>query len=154
MPVTIDPFDKPPDCPRELPPGSVGRRYWKLYWDAAKNWLAKADIPMVTRLCHLHNIADSLWSAIQEDDLVMGAERTRRAVVVQETPDGPVSEEQKKGAARRAHPMLIDYERVIRDVERLEDRLGLSPVERSRIRLQVKESASALDRWRSSRQSS
>jgi P27 family predicted phage terminase small subunit len=150
-PVTIDPFAEPPPCPKDIPPGTIGRRYWKLYWEAAKNWLAKADVPMVERLCRLWNLSEDIYQAIMQDDLIMGVERTRRSVVVQETPDGPVSEDVKKGPARRVHPMLIDYQRVVSQIERIEDRLGLSPVERSRIRLQVKESASALDRWRAGR---
>ena len=120
-----------PPCPDSIPVASLGRKYWKLYWTAAGNWLAQADIPAVVRLCELHNVAKTLWDTIQRD--------------------GTVRENAKEGGPHVAHPMLREWDNVLGRIERIEDRLGLNPTERSRIRLQVKESESALDRWQRGR---
>jgi len=121
-----------PECPSDIKVGTEGRTYWRLYWKKAGSWLVEADIPVVTRLCRLHNVAAALMAGIESEALYR------------------VSSD-KEGARSTAHPMLRDYDMVAGRIERLEDRLGLNPVERSRIRIQVKEKESPLDRWAGSR---
>lgn len=118
-----------PQAPEGLRGGTIGRYYWRHYWRSA-TWLTRADIPLVGRLCLLWNIAQRLMDGIESDSLYDAPEPGKRAT---------------------AHPLLLDYDRVIGRIERIEDRLGLNPVERSRIRIQVKERKTALDAWRENR---
>lgn len=119
-----------PDAPADLKVGSEGRRYWRLYWKHAGGWLVRADYPLVVRLCRMHNVAERMMHTIEGDGMFVQSESTGK---------------------HHAHTLLAAYDRVIGRIERLEDRLGLNPVERSRIRVQPKEKETALDRWNSDR---
>lgn len=120
-----------PEPPSDIKGGSEGRRFWRHYWKTAGQWLVAADYPLVVRLCRLHNIASAMQVAMDREEYT-----------VQPKPEVEISV---------GHPMLGDYDRIIGRIERLEDRLGLNPVERSRIRVTPKEKESALDRWSSDR---
>jgi len=117
-----------PEPPSDIKGGSEGRRYWRHYWKTAGEWLVSADYPLVVRLCRLVNLAERLQQGIDEDGLY-------------------AHQSDKENARHTAHPMLGELHRVFGQIERLEDRLGLNPVERSRIRITPKEKESALDRW-------
>lgn len=119
-----------PAYPTELKHNGKGRRYWRIYWRHASSWLAKADYPAVVRLCRLHDMADDILRKIDELGMFRYMER---------------------GDYYVANPLVHDLEKIYERIERTEASLGLNPVERSRIRVQVKEQESSLDAWLSAR---
>lgn len=129
VPVLADRPDHIPYTPKELKRDGRGRRYWRLYWESARQWLGISDMPMVERLCLLHDQAEEMHLTLaKEGSTVVG-----------------------NHGFSIAHPLWRGYHEVLRQLERLEIELGLSPVQRSRIRIQAKDTESSLDTWRNAR---
>jgi P27 family predicted phage terminase small subunit len=122
-----------PTAPKDLKRGTEGREYWDLYWQHAGAWLVRADYPLVVRLCRLHNVAEYVRKRMDAEGMFVVSETTERSSM---------------------HSLMGAYDRTLGRIERLEDRLGLNPVERSRIRVTPKEKESAIDRWNSDRTAS
>lgn len=129
--------DSVPTPPMSLKDKGRGQEYWAVYWTHAAAWLTQADMPMVTRLCELWDLYDDL----------------RQGIMLQ-TDGHYYYESRQRGRTGKnvGHPMLASVKDVVALMERLEGDLGLSPVERSRIRLERGEKGSPLDEWQRSRQ--
>lgn len=140
-----------PSRPASIADKTIGARYWEHYWTHAGNWLANADYPLVERLCVLHNVADQILKTINEDGMFKGDPPKETATVKRGPGRPPKISPTLRPGNRTVTRVLVDWQRILAQMERIEDRLGLNPVERSRIRIQVKEHESALDRWRSDR---
>jgi hypothetical protein len=130
LPETKPLHGEVPEPPPDIRRGTEGRRYWDLYWTHAGAWLVRADYPMVARLCRLHNVASFIMGKINSEGMFILSESTGRSSL---------------------NTLMNGWDRTLGRIERIEDRLGLNPVERSRIRVTPKEKESALDRWHSDR---
>jgi phage terminase small subunit len=126
--VLTDPVLEVPKPPDLLRVGRRGRRAWRDYWTSA-HWLTLADYETVVRLCVLIDHTDAMLEYFEANG-IFGKDK-----------DGVDSASGPYGQYLRAiHEMLV-----------IEDRLGLSPVERSRIRIESKQKGSPLDAWRDRR---
>lgn len=67
-------------APLPVPAGldAPGRAAWQLYWTAGSAWLAKVDLPIVHRLCKLHDLAAAVEAAIRDDGMTTTNKETGR----------------------------------------------------------------------------
>ncbi len=124
-----DGVDFIPPPPATLKVGNHGRRAWRTYWRDAGAWLEMADYEIIARLCLLIDQTDQMLEHLDKNGIFWTDE------------DGAI----------HASTVHGQYLRTIREMERLEDRLGLNPVERARIRVEPQKKGSPLDQWREGR---
>lgn len=98
-----------PDPPLIL--GDLGTRFWALYWDAGRAWLAMTDVPMVARLCAMWDTYHRMRETIHDETLFRLDSDGRSW----------------------PHPLVAAMTSLSREMQGIEGRLGLSPVDRARI---------------------
>ena len=78
VPTAAKPSRIPP-----TPPGleAPGRAAWTLYWTEGAAWLAKVDVPIVHRLCKLHDLTAATERVVRDESLMHENERTGRSAL-------------------------------------------------------------------------
>lgn len=102
---------------------------WRMYWKEA-HWLTLADYEAVGRVCMLIDHIDAMLEHFETNGIF----------------------QTDKSGSLVASSAYGQYLRAVRELSLVEDRLGLNPVERNRIRIEQKKQGSPLDAWRERRQ--
>lgn len=121
-PIAAKPPRTPP-VPAAL--GPAGRTAWLVYWTHGAPWLSEVDVPIVHRLCKLHDVAAAIEDAIKAEGLTVVNEKTERSALHH----------------------LVD--RMLGVYGRMDDMgalLGFDPVNRARIKVE-RPPADALREW-------
>ena len=135
--LTGNPGKRPiPDSPRGEKPDALpdppsklrvaGKRAWALYWRHGRMWLAYTDIPAVSRICRLHDIAATIEAKIEREHWTHQNPETKRSFV---------------------HPMLNNLLGVFKAIADLESALGFNPRDRARLKAEAEGPVDPLDAW-------
>ncbi len=119
--------------PSRLPPvpaglDAHGRAAWQLYWTDGFAWLAKVDMPLIFRLCKLHDLAAAVEAAIRDDGMTTTNKETGRQAL---------------------HHLVNNLLGIYGRMDDMGSLLGFDPANRSRIKVE-RAPVDALGEWEQS----